>query len=452
MPSRRGSAEPGRRGNAPAKGGTGWQRQTVAGRTGGSSARRDTTGAAPARRGTTVEVTFLPGLGELVADEIVERLSFERPPRPAPGRDDALRVDVDGPLTEVLELRTAVAAFVVRHFDVPRPRSLTSGDHLARIVEAMYASLRVAGSASFRFEAAGSDSAVFARLAQLLHEATGLAYDPEHGELVVRVARGHKARPDADPGWDVLVRLGPRPLSARRWREVDFPGAANATIAAAMSRLAGLGPHDRVLNLMCGSGTLLVERLLTGPAAVAVGVDDDPAALESAAANLRAAGLRVAALPVHAEPAARPAPGDAATGQTGADRPATSSRAGAPATSARGAFPAGPTTVRLVQADATSSSALAAALGDETFDLVLADPPWGALHGSHATGAAVHAGLLAAAHAVTAPGGRLAVLTHEVRIMERAVADAAALWTPLGPPLSVFAKGHHPRIWVLRRA
>ncbi|HEY0119761.1 MAG TPA: methyltransferase [Cellulomonas sp.] len=338
-----------------------------------------------------------------MADEIAERLSPERPPRPVPARDDALRVELTGPLTDVLALRTAVAAFVVRHFDVPRPRSLTSGDHLARIIEAMYASLRVAGSSSFRFEAAGADSSAFARLATLLHEATGLAYEPEHGELVVRVARGSRnagARQDEDPGWDVLVRLGPRPLSARRWREVDFPGAANATIAAAMSRLAGVRPSERVLNLMCGSGTLLVERLLAGPAAAAVGVDHDPSALDAARANLRAAGQR---------------------------------------------------TARLVQADATSPSGLVAALAHERFDLVLADPPWGALHGSHETGPAVHAGLLRAAHAVTAPAARLAVLTHEVRVMERAVADAGALWAAAEPPLRVFAKGHHPRIWLLDR-
>ena len=85
-------------------------------------------------------------------------------------------------------------------------------------------------------------------------------------------------------------------------------------------------------------------------------------------------------------------------------------------------------------------------------EIVLADPPWGTLHGSHETGPAVHAGLLAAAHAVTAPGGRLVVLTHEVRVMEQAVADAATLWTPDDEPLRVFAKGHHPRIWVLRRS
>ena len=391
-------------------------------------------GAPVSRRVTTVEVTFLPGLADVVADEIVERLAFARPPLPAPGRDDAVRVDLDGPLAQVLELRTAVAAFVVRHFDVPRPRSLTSGDHLARIVDAMYASLRVGGSSSFRFEAAGSGSATFARLAELLHEATGLAYRPDDGELVVRVVRGHAHRPDVDPGWDVLVRLGPRPLSARRWREVDFPGAANATIAAAMSRLAGVRPQDRVLNLMCGSGTLLVERLLTGPAAAAAGVDDDPAALEATTTNLRAAGLRVGTA----------APATGLVPDVRAGTPGTRVTAGARA--------AGPTTVRLVQADATSPSALAAALDDETYDLVLADPPWGTLHGSHETGAALHTGLLAAAHAVTAPGGRLVVLTHEVRIMERALAGAAALWSPAGPPLRVFAKGHHPGIWVLLRA
>ncbi len=351
------------------------------------------------RAGNVLEVTFLPGLGSVVADEVAGVLSPARPPRPVPGRDDALRLEHTGPLRDVLALRTAVAAFVVRHFDVPRPRSLTSGDHLARIVDAMYASLRVAGSSSFRFEAAGSDSAVFTRLAGLLHQATGLAYAPGDGELVVRVVRGHAHA--EDPGWEVLVRLGPRPLAARRWREVDFPGAANATIAAAMTRLAGVRPDDRVLNLMCGSGTLLIERLLAGPVAAAVGVDDDPAALDAAKANLRAAGQR---------------------------------------------------TARLVTADATSPDGLDEALGGDRFDLLLADPPWGALHGSHATAPTVHDGLLLAAHAVAAPGARLAVLTHEVRVMESAVAGAAELWQPVDEPLRVFAKGHHPRIWVLRRA
>ncbi|WP_243738194.1 RNA methyltransferase [Cellulomonas shaoxiangyii] len=331
----------------------------------------------------------------------------------------------------MVRLRTAVAAWVVVHLDVPRPKSIASPEHLQRVVDAVYASLRVAGSSTFRFEAAGSDSAVFARLAELLHEATGLRHDAAHGDLVVRVRRGVRGaggtRPgagrgavdrarrtggdEADPGWDVLVRVGPRPLSARTWRVVDFPGAANATIAAAMTRLAGTRDDDRVLNLMCGSGTLLAERLLAAPAAASLGVDRAQPALDAARANLEAAGLLGRA-----------------------------------------------SRTALVRADATDAAAVRDAVDAHlavddrppAADLVLADPPWGTLHGSHAASPALHAGLLRGAHAVTAPGARLVVLTHEVKVMERVVREAADLWAPV-TTTRVFAKGHHPRVHVLRR-
>ncbi|MEZ0447711.1 methyltransferase [Cellulomonas sp. ICMP 17802] len=348
------------------------------------------------RTATPLELTFLPGLGEIVADEASDVLLLDGPPTPVPGREDALDVAHWGPLSAVLDLRTAVAAFVVLRFDVPRPKSLTSGDHLQRIVDAMYSSLRVGSSSSFRFEAAGSDSAVFTRLAELLAEATGLRYDEAQGQLVLRVRRGVRPGPSGDPGWDVLVRIGSRPLSARTWRVVDFPGAANATIAAAMVRLAGLADSDRVLNLMCGSGTLLVERLTAGPAAEAVGADLSGDALTHASENLGAAAA------------------DA----------------------------------RLVTADCTGPE-LVEAVGTG-WDLLLADPPWGTLHGTHATNAEVHAGMLRAAHDAAAPGARFVVLTHEIKVMERCLRDADALWR-VRSETRVFAKGHHPRIYVLDR-
>ncbi|GEA80261.1 RsmD family RNA methyltransferase [Cellulomonas uda] len=374
-----------------------------AGRAGSSGRRRPAparVASPPSPRRTRVELTFLGGLGDVLADEVREVLAVD--PRPVPGRDDALVVDLPGDrLAQVRRLRTAVAAFVVLHHDVPRPKSLLSGEHLQRIVDAAYASLRVAGSSTFRFEAAGADSAVFARLGDELARATGLKHDATDGELVVKVRRGARRDERTDPGWDVLVRVGPRPLSARSWRVADFPGAANATIAAAMVRLAGVRDEDRVLNLMCGSGTLLVERLLAGGAAGAVGIDLDEHALAASRENLEAAGL---------------------TRQ-----------------------------VTLVRADALDPSVWPTGPATEPADLVLADPPWGTLHGSHADARAVHAGLLRAAHAASAPGARLVVLTHEVKVMEAAVREAAALWRA-HPPVRVYAKGHHPRIWLLDRA
>ncbi|MCD0445099.1 methyltransferase [Glycomyces sp. A-F 0318] len=335
-----------------------------------------------------VEATFLPGLGRFLADELRERLPGVRP-RPVPDRDDALRFPYAGPLSRLRSLRTAVAVFTVLGFGVARPASLLHGDHLRRIAAAVRDGADGADPArSFRIEAAGRDSMAFRHLAVELARVTGLAFDPHGGDLVLRFRRS----PAAATGWDVLVRASTRPLSARRWRVADYPGAANATIAAAMARALPLRSGDRVLNLMCGSGTLLVERLLAGPARAAVGVDADESALAACRANLDAAGVR-------------------------AD---------------------------LVHADAAAPDLLPR----RRFEVILADPPWGTRHGDHAANEALYGAMLRTARRLAAPGARFAVLTHEVRLMERLLPRHERHWHA-EEVHRAFQKGHHPRIYVL---
>ncbi len=48
------------------------------------------------------------------------------------------------------------------------------------------------------------------------------------------------------------------------------------------------------------------------------------------------------------------------------------------------------------------------------------------------------------------PGTRLAVLTHQVRVMDRRLARTGHLWR-LRSKTRVFHKGHHPRTYVLTR-
>jgi tRNA (guanine6-N2)-methyltransferase len=353
---------------------------------------------APRRSGPPqpMELLFLPGLAEVVAAEVGERLGRAERLRPVPGRSDSLRLELRGPWDRLLELRTVVAAFAVLTFGVPRPRSLTSGEHLPRILETIQAARDldpVPAPASFRFDAPGPTSSGFRRLAEELASSTGLRHDQDGGDLVLRFRRATE-RPD---GWDVLVRLSTRPLSDRPWRVRNLPGAANATIAAAMARLTRPRPPDRVANLMCGSGTLLVERLLTGPARLAVGVDRDRAVLEACRDNLAAAGL--------------------------AGRAA------------------------LLCCDVADDAWLARG----PYDVLLADPPWGTLVGDHAGNPALYATLLERARRAAAPGARLAVLTHEIRLMERCLEQAGDLWETEAVT-RVYAKGHHPRIYLLRPA
>lgn len=353
--------------------------------------RRRETRRSPLRN---VELLFLPGLDNVVLDEVAERMPEIRRFRPVPDRDDSLAVTLSGPLAPLLRLRTIVAPFLVLSFPVPRPKSLLSGEYFPTIVEAMREVGRLNPThppKAFRIEAAGRDSTVLRTFADQLAQATGLRHDGEAGECVLRLRR----TPGRD-GWDVLVRLSTLPLSARPWRAEGYHAAVNATIAAAMVRLSTPRPDDRVANLMCGSGTILVERLLAGPARGAVGIDISREAISAAEANVSAAGL-----------------------------------------SGR---------INLMVGDIGHDNWL----DDGPYDCIYADPPWGDKSGRHSENEELHLTLLERAYAGAAEGARLLVLTHEIRIMERCLRSASSLWR-LKSETRVFQAGHHPRIYLLTR-
>jgi 23S rRNA G2445 N2-methylase RlmL len=150
-----------------------------------------------------------------------------------------------------------------------------------------------------------------------------------------------------------------------------------------------------VLNLMCGSGTILVERLARGRPALATGCDLDSAALAGTRANLDAARLGGAAV--------------------------------------------------LARMDAA-----ALALRDGCFRVLLADLPYGHRMGSHEANAALYPAMLAEAARVTEPGGVMVVVTHELRLFERCL-PAACRWWSVERAVQVYQKGHHPVVYLLRR-
>jgi 23S rRNA G2445 N2-methylase RlmL len=87
----------------------------------------------------------------------------------------------------------------------------------------------------------------------------------------------------------VGVRLGKHPLHERGYKAVERPGSLKPTVAAAMLRLAGLLPGQRLLDPCCGTGTIVIEGGLIG--ALAQGGDNDLEAVEAARANAAAAGV-----------------------------------------------------------------------------------------------------------------------------------------------------------------
>jgi 23S rRNA G2445 N2-methylase RlmL len=227
------------------------------------------------------------------------------------------------------------------------------------------------------------------RLAEALAELAGLPVGDGDGDLVARVRRG------ASPGtWQVLLRTTPRPLATRAWREVDYPGAVNATIAATVLDLLDVRAEDSVLDMTCGSGTFLVEQLHRAAPARAVGTDLDPAAIEAARRHQRAARRRG-------------------------------------------------------RIEWEVADVLTAPL-EGGFTRLVTNPPWGTLHGEHESNEELLAQLLERAAELAAPGARLGVLTHEITRMHRVLEQRPAGWRR-ALEHRFFQKGHHPRLFVLER-
>lgn len=300
-----------------------------------------------------------------------------------------------GELRSLLQLRTIVAVYLVEQFAIARPRALLGHQNYQHLLQQIKVVLKlhpVGAFSGLRVSAAGENSTMFNALCESLSKDIQLPFKQDDGDLLLRI-RLSSLQPD---NWEVLIRLTPRPLSTRAWRTFNMQGALNATIAVAMVEMSQPHASDRFLNLMCGSGTLLIERIAQGPAAVIVGVDTHVEALRGVLKNASIGNV--------------------------AQR------------------------ILLLDADATHTPFL-----EETFDVICADLPWGQLTGSHEQNAILYPRFLEETTRIAAHNARLVVLTHEVTLFESVLESYKKYWV-LKEVVKVFQGGLHPRIYVLTKS
>lgn len=334
------------------------------------------------------EADVIDGLKPFAQAELERELgaAFQEMPAATP---TAIPFTFHGDWQQLNRLRTVAAVYAIAHFPIPRPKALLGHQHWQTLLRLIAAVRQTHPPDAFRtchLSAAGSHTPTLRRIQQTLAADTGLAYDDQAGDLWLRL------RPAAAGGWEALLRLTPRPLAARPWRVQNLPGALNGPTAAVMGDLTQPQPTDRFLNLTCGSGTLLIERLLAAPAALAVGTDVSLSSLHLAQANLDAAGV----------------------------------------------------TAALVQQDDS-----AAALAAGAFDAIVADLPWGQLVGETEEMPAFYAQLLAAAARLARPAVRFVLITHLPRLLESLLTPSAA-WH-VEQIIHLRRDNLRPRIYLLRR-
>ena len=330
----------------------------------------------------TVELTTWPGLLPALGDELAMRqLGYTI-------IDQSVQLVMRNPWNLAPRIYCAQAAFLCLSFAVPRPKALLGQQYWDQIVALGQQITAENEFATLELAAAGAESAVMKRIATTLAERLKLRVVPSEGDLQVRI------RP-SPTGWDVLLRLTPRPLGTRAWRVSNYPGALNAAVAASMVRLAGVYADDTILNLACGSGTLLIERLRLGAAQQAWGCDTSLVALDSARANMIAANVM-----------------DLAT---------------------------------IHDWDATSVP-----LADGSIDLIMADLPFGQLIGTHANNLTLYPAIIREAARLLSPRGRMVLVSHEIRLLQDSVHDVPGL--TIGDQFQVRVGGMSPVVMLVQRS
>jgi tRNA (guanine6-N2)-methyltransferase len=189
------------------------------------------------------------------------------------------------------------------------------------------------------------------------------------------------------------LRLSDAAMRGHSYPFLSLPASLKPSIARAMARLSRPLATDRILDPLCGAGTLLWERAAVGPWQTLTGGDRDPAALEAARANANASRL----------------------------------------------------TVTLQRWDAQ-----ALPLADRSIDVVLTNPPFGkqlAIPGEDSD--AFYRRLLLEIRRVLTPEGRLVLITSQTRAMERAVPELRPRLT-IESRLPVLVRGQRATIFSCR--
>ncbi|MFN8376386.1 MAG: methyltransferase domain-containing protein [Anaerolineae bacterium] len=300
----------------------------------------------------------------------------------------AVRFAYSGKPQALLRLQTVIALYSYDYFDVPRPRALLGHEHFQRLLRQIkeIRALSPRGSyETFHLSAAGSDSSVMGRLKEQLAVETKLTHSEDKGDLFIRIRRSRQ-------GWDVLVRLTSRPLATRTWRVCNLEGALNASVARAMALFTKPSADDIFLNIGCGSGSLLVERLEVEKARQAIGCDISVEALACAAENLRAS--RKQATLLHCDGRQLP-------------------------------------------------------LASNSVNVLCADLPFGQLVGTHQENLQLYPALLHEAARVAVRRAYFVVITHEIKLME-ALLRETSVWQ-VESMIRITLGGLHPRIYILRK-
>lgn len=306
------------------------------------------------------------------------------------GRDDSVVFCAEEDYSKLKSLKKVLAIYYLLCFPIKGPGNLLKANYLAdinlHIQKAVKNSLDFQAK-TFRINAPGDESKTYYELIEKIEHFTGLRFDKEGGDLLLRF-RKHSS----GTAWEVLIRLSSRLRSARMWREFNFKGALNPVLANILYDLTGIKKGDRLINVMSGSGTLLIEAGQRHKLSRIVGVENNDEVLKISEKHIRNAMLKE---------------------------------------------------IEIFNMDAQSLE-----FPDDSFDVALADLPWGENIGERSQNETLYLNTLKELKRVLVSNGKIGLITQDIRNIEHVIKTVG--FTILHRR-KVYQGGFHPEIFILKK-
>lgn len=227
-----------------------------------------------------LKLTFISGLKEVVENEIKQFLKIKT----IKTGDCFLYVETgDDNFKNILSLKSITSAHIVKQDTRYNPKYINKHKSLLGELIELVIKEDSKKFKTFRLRCAGSQSDEIKDIKDYIKDTYKLK-ELDDADLEIYINKLQDI-------WEISVRLSPRPLSVRDYREKNIKGGLNPTVAFTMNTFCDLENINSYLNIFSGSGTLLIEAALIKSNIKLIGLDIDKKTNSLAIQNIKKAGF-----------------------------------------------------------------------------------------------------------------------------------------------------------------
>jgi 23S rRNA G2445 N2-methylase RlmL len=227
-----------------------------------------------------LKLTFIEGLKDIVVNELKQFSNIKT----SKISENFLYVEIDQEnFKDTLSLKSITSAYIVKLNTRYNPKYINKHKSILGELLEIVLKDKPKEFKTFRLRCAGSQSDEISQIEKYIQETYKLT-KAEDVDLEIYINK-------IEDLWEICVRLSPRPLSVRAYKDKNIKGGLNPNIAYTMNTFCDLKNIKSYLNIFSGSGTLVIEAGLVNPNIKLVGLDIDKKTNSLAIQNIKKAGL-----------------------------------------------------------------------------------------------------------------------------------------------------------------